>query len=100
MNEKDQWPQFGREEITVSQREPDALSIAKRLGFQKVKYVCDYEGPVEQLVAELKANGWYHPEHENKFLLVHDQTGMVWNYALDSKTPSKRFASYFWSPNI
>lgn len=83
-------------------REPVKVfdSFTKRLqelGFQKVSHHIVYEGPVDQLIPELKAAGWTQEEHEsNPFLLRNPgDTHMLVNYGADSTHPDDRYLSYF-----
>lgn len=73
-----------------------AYNAMRDLGFHKVASHCVYTGDVNTLVNKLKEMGWKPlPHKSNPFLLQHDETSMVFNYALTDKIPSHKYVSYF-----
>lgn len=93
MQTTDLYAGHGREPVKVFDNFTKRM---QELGFQKVQHHLVYEGPVAQLIAELKAAGWAQEEHENNpFLLRNPEWGMVVNYAASCTQPDDRYLSYF-----
>lgn len=72
-----------------------AMATMRDLGFQKVAWHCVYKGDVAKLVEALNKQGWYAlPHRDNAFLLQHDDSVMVFNYANGSE-PDAQYISFF-----
>lgn len=89
----DHYANYDREPVKVFD---DLTKRMEELGFKKVMYHCVYEGPVAQLIEELKKAGWKKEKHRgNPFLLRNPKSFMVLNYAGSSRKPDVKYLSYF-----
>jgi hypothetical protein len=73
-----------------------AYNAMVSLGFQAIEFHCVFKGDVKELVAKLKSLGWKRHDHPtNPFLLEHEESHMLFNYAKTKDEPSKDFISWF-----
>lgn len=74
------------------------FELLRALGFMSVQCNCVFKGDVQALIEKLREIGWKNPnliDHNNPFLLVHENSDYCFNYAHDEKTPDSEYISFF-----